>query len=147
MRVVIDTNIVVSRYLTPAGLAAHILSLWRADRFELLISEPILAEIHEVLLRPGIRARHRLDGGQVRRVVDDLRRFGVLVDPDESIEASPDPDDDKFLECAVAGGADVVVSPDPHLLDLRSFRGIRILSPAAFLAVLESEQSGGAASN
>lgn len=139
MRAVIDTNIIVSRYLTPEGLAARLLSDWRADRFELLVSEPILAEVHDVLLRPAIRARHQLTVIQVEQIVDNFRRFGILIEPGESVVASEDPDDDKFLECALGGDADVVVSRDPHLLDLKQFRGIRILSPAAFLAVLESE--------
>lgn len=139
MRAVIDTNIVVSRYLTPGGLASRILSLWREDAFELQVSEPILAEIHEVLLRPSLRSRHQLEGDHVEQIIDNFRRFGSLVVPTESIQASEDPDDDMFLECAVAGGADVIVTRDPHLLDLKSFRGIRILTPAAFLAVLEIE--------
>ncbi len=134
MRVVLDTNIIVSRYLSPTGPAAQILSLWRAGVFDLLVSEPILEELEEVLLRPILRARHGLTKNHVKRAVANTRRFAVLVHPTEDLAVvADDPDDDMFLECAVAGGADLVVSRDPHLLAIRQFRSVRILSPAAFL--------------
>jgi putative PIN family toxin of toxin-antitoxin system len=138
MRAVIDTNIIVSRYLTPGGLASQVLALWRDDAFELIVSEAILAEVRDVLLRPSIRVRHRMPEDMVDQVIDGFRQFATLVAPEEPIQASEDPDDDKFLECAVAGGADVIVSRDPHLLSLKQFRGVRVLSPAAFVEVLGS---------
>ncbi|HEX8228447.1 MAG TPA: putative toxin-antitoxin system toxin component, PIN family, partial [Chloroflexia bacterium] len=65
----------------------------------------------------------------------------IFVHPTVPIDAiASDPDDNKFLECAVAGGADYIVSGDKHLLSLGEYEGIRILSPADFLRVLEQGQ-------
>jgi putative PIN family toxin of toxin-antitoxin system len=140
VRVVVDTNVVVSRFLSSLGNPARIFELWRQEVFELLASEPILAEYRRALAYDRVRARHRLSDDQLDEQVADLRRFIVLVEPDEVITAIPDdPDDDKFLECALAGGADYIVSGDRHLLRLQQFRGIQILTPAAFLALIEQE--------
>ena len=143
MLAVLNTNVIVSRHLSPQGPAAQILSFWRSGAFDLLVSEAILQEIHEVLLRPKLASRHRLTTEQVGRAVANFRRFGVLVAPTEELAVvADDPDDDKFLECAAAGSADVIVSGDPHLLALKTYRGIRILSPAAFANLL-TDASGG----
>lgn len=73
-----------------------------------------------------------------------MRRFALVVEPQEDVDAIPeDPDDNRVLECAVAGAADCIVSGDVrHLLRLREYQGIHILSPTAFLALLD-QQSGG----
>ncbi len=60
MKVVVDTNIVVSRYLTPGGVVAPILAYWRQKRFDLVVSEPILVEYGRVLGYPYLRARHQM---------------------------------------------------------------------------------------
>jgi putative PIN family toxin of toxin-antitoxin system len=138
MRVVIDTNVVVSRLLSSLGNPARIFALWRQDVFELLASEPIFAEYRRVLAYDHVRARHRLSDTQLDQFITDFRQFVVLVEPNETITAiKDDPSDDKFLECAVAGSADYIVSGDRHLLSLQQFRGIQILTPAAFLALIE----------
>ncbi len=54
---------------------------------------------------------------------------------------SRDPDDNEFLECALAGGADYIVSGDAHLLDIGQYDGIQLVTPAAFLVVLDQAQS------
>ena len=140
MRAVVDTNVIVSRYLTPGGLAAQVFSDGRTNRLELVVSEALLSEIHEVLLRPAIKARHQLTETQLSEIVANFRWFATVVEPTEKQTVCADPDDDMFLECALAGGADVVVSRDPHLLQLKECRGIRIMTPAVFLALLEAEE-------
>lgn len=143
MRVVVDTNLVVSRTLVARGIPAQILAAWRAERFELLVSEPILEEYRRVLGYPRLRARHRRSDAQIEEIIEEFREFAVLVEPTRAIAAiADDPDDDKFLECAVAGGADVIVSGDPHLLALGEYEGVPILRPAAFLALLAREGGG-----
>lgn len=137
MRVVVDTNILVSRYLSPGGVAARVLAAWRAEAFEIVVSPDLLAEVQDVLLRPELQQRHAMDDEQVREAVAGFRRFAVLVEPAEHVAICRDPDDDMFLDCAFAGGASFVVSRDPDLLTLKSVRGVRILSPEAFLAVLD----------
>ena len=138
MRVVVDTNLVVSRVLVPRGIPAQIFDAWRDDAFELLVSEPILAEYQRVLSYARLRAKHRRDDRQIAAIVAEFRAFAVLVEPTQPLAVvADDPDDDMFLECAVAGDADLIVSGDPHLLTLGAYADIPILAPATFLAFLK----------
>lgn len=134
MRVVLDTNIVVSRFLTPHGRVARIVDLWEQGALDLLTSEVILSEYLRVLNYPRLRPVHRLTDAQLAEIDGALREFTELVEPDETpAVVQEDPDDDHFLACAASGGADCLVTGDPHLLKLGSYSGIPILSPADFL--------------
>ncbi len=137
MRIVIDTNVVVSRFSSPAGVPARIFAYWQAEAFEWLVSEAILAEYQRALTCKHVRTRHLLDDEAIAQLVDMFRRLAVLVEPEENFQAIVDDDDDnKYLAAAEAGGAEYIVSGDEHLLKLREHKGIRILSPAVFLALL-----------
>lgn len=139
MRVVLDTNIVVSRYVAPQGVVAQVLERWRQQSFELVVSEAVLSEFQRVLAYDRIRARHLMSDEEILALIEDFREFAILVEPSETADAiKDDPDDNKFLECAEAGGAEYIVSGDPHLLALKQYRGIQILSPAAFLGFLDT---------
>ncbi len=140
MRVVSDANIVVSSVLVAVGIPARVLAAWRAGRYDLIVSPALLAEYEDVLNRPRIQRRHGLTAAQVAAELADLARFAILVEPTEvPAVIVDDPDDDHVLAAALAGAADFIVSGDRHLLDLREYQGIRILSPAAFLALLASQ--------
>jgi putative PIN family toxin of toxin-antitoxin system len=143
MRAVLDTNVVISRFLSPKGTPALILAFWEQGLFELVVTEAILAEYLRVLAYDRIQSRHGMRQDEIARVVEGFRSFAVLVEPSEKLAViADDPSDDRFLEAAVAGGCDVIVSGDPHLLRVGEYRGIQILQPAAFLASLDRE--GGA---
>ena len=101
------------------SLTARLYEAWRADQFVLLVSEPILAEVDAVTARPELWRKLRVTPREARAVPLRLRRRAVLVRPDATIRMSRDPTDDKFLECAVSGAADYVVSADDDLLSLR----------------------------
>ena len=140
MRVVLDTNVIVSRFLSTKGAPARILDRWEARAFKLVLSEPILAEYHRILGYKSLRIRHHLSAERIETAIAKIRRSGTIVDPTERVRAvRDDPKDDIFLECAVAGEADYIVSGDAHLLSLREYDGIQILSPAMFLDVLKRE--------
>jgi putative PIN family toxin of toxin-antitoxin system len=140
MRAVVDTNVIVSRFLSPNGTPALVLSLWERGLFELIVTEAILAEYLRVLAYAHIQTRLGMSRDEIVQVVADFRSFAVLVEPSEPIAAIvDDPSDNKFLEAAVAGNCDYIVSGDPHLLRLREYRGIQILTPAAFLVVQERD--------
>jgi putative PIN family toxin of toxin-antitoxin system len=134
MRVVVDTNVFVSgAYWT--GPPHEILLAWERGAFDLVVSPDILTEYLRVL--------REFDRG-----TEDLPKWegllstrAYLVQLITEFEAIPeDPDDNKFLSAAFDAQAAVIVSGDKHLLTLGSFRGIRILTPAAFLRELGGER-------
>src|SRR5450759_951779 len=127
-RVVIDTNVIVSAYL--GGRLEGIIVSWIAGKFVLTVSNQIVSEYITVLSRPKFKI--------VRGELDDFAALilskAEFVLPEESIYAvEADPSDNKFLEAAVTGRADYIVSGDKHLLDLKEFQGIAILTPHVFL--------------
>lgn len=129
-RIVLDTNVLISGLLsttsTPARAVEHAISSG-----QLLASTDTLRELMTKLLSPKFDRyvpRERRDALLLR-----LSPLIEIVEVVQRIQACRDPDDDKFLEVAVNGRADVVVSGDRDLLDLASFRRIAILTPAAYL--------------
>lgn len=104
---------------------------------QISFSVATLTEFRETLLK--YPDRFGLDEDDVQQEVETIRYFAEFVDPAEDITAvEADPDDDKFLEAAVAGNVDYIVSGDQHLLDLGSFRGIDIVDPRTFYDHLEA---------
>jgi putative PIN family toxin of toxin-antitoxin system len=130
-RVVIDTNVMVSAYL--GGRLETIIVAWIEGKFVLTVSNQIVNEYINVLSRPKFEiARAELD--DFAALILSKAEFVV---PGESIRVvEADPSDNKFLEAAVTGQADYIVSGDKHLRDLKEFRGIAILTPSAFLEQL-----------
>lgn len=77
---------------------------------------------------------------EIDQVISDLRSFAILVSPSETINVvTDDPSDSRFLEAAVAGRCDYLVSGDPHLLSVGEYRGVTVLSPAAFVDLVERQ--------
>lgn len=132
--VVLDTNVVVSAYLSPFGPPARILDLVMSGKLEILLDERILAEYTEVLLRP----RFRIAREAIEALVDYLSHEAEFVLADPLSIVLPDMDDLPFLEVAVAGRADALVSgnlkdyPRPVVTKL----GVRAVTPADFLRSL-----------
>lgn len=135
MRVVLDTNVIISRYLTPRGRVARIVDLWEQGEFEVVTSEPILYEYAEVLRYPYQRSVHGLSDAELAEIDAAFEEFTEVVTPTETpavIEA--DPDDDHILAAADTARVDCIVSGDKHLLQLAVYKGIPIVSPADFLS-------------
>jgi len=141
MRVVVDINVVVSRYLSALGPPAQVLAEWERGAFDLLVSEPILAEHQRVLLYERLLPLHRLTVDDVAAVVSGFRLLSIVVTPTRTLEVvTADPTDNRFIECAEEGGAEFIVSGDRHLLDAGEYRGIQILAPSALLSVLRGRE-------
>jgi putative PIN family toxin of toxin-antitoxin system len=140
MRAVVDTNILVRAVIKPSGTVGPVLLRLRHGDYTLLYAQSLLEELIDVLNRPRIREKYRLTGQDIQTVVSLILLRGEAVAPKERITACRDPKDDKFLEMAVSGRADVIVSGDQDLLVLHPFAGIPILPPAAFLQMLDAEK-------
>lgn len=140
MRLVLDSNIVVGSYIVPAGAPARIVAAWRSGRFWLIISDWLLAEYEHALNYPRVRRRHGITPEQTARDIATIRELAILVEPADIPRVVPDdPDDDHVIATALAGEVNFIVSGDRHLLDLRDCLGMRILSPAAFITLLDEE--------
>jgi len=138
MRAVVDTNILVRAVIQPTGSVGPVLLRLRQGDYRLLFAQSLLEELVDVLNRPRIRDKYRLTNQDIEAGVGLILLRGEAVRPRERITACRDPKDDKFLEVAAAGAADVIVSGDEGLLVLHPFSGIPILQPAAFLEMLDA---------
>lgn len=135
MRVVIDTNIIVSAYL--GGSLKVILRSFKVDKFTLIVSQAIIDEYLSVLSRPKFHIE--------QTEYDDFTALLLLkaefVSPLETVIAiEADPSDNKFLEAALQGKAIYVVSGDSHLLELKAFRNIPIITARGFIDMIKGDE-------
>ncbi len=141
MKVVVDTNILVSALLVKAGKPAQIIEALDEHRYSLFLSPEILAETEDVLNRPRIRRRYPVTKKDVARFLTLLHECSTTIRPKLTVEVvKDDPDDNKFLALAKETDADYIVSGDQHLTRLKEYEGISILTPAQFLAILKAEK-------
>ena len=137
MRLVVDTNVLVSALLSGGSLPAHLITLWRQGRFVLLTAAEQLDEFRRVTRYP--RLRERLAPQLAGRLVNDLRAIAVVVPRLPQVSVSADPDDDFLLAIAMAGTADFLVTGDKNgLLVLRRHAGITIVTVREYLALQRS---------
>jgi putative PIN family toxin of toxin-antitoxin system len=120
MRAVLDTNVLISSVIS-TGVPHEIVVKGFSSEYQIVVSVATLTEFRDTLLK--YPEKFHMDEEDVQQEVETVRYFAEFVDPDEEITAvDDDPDDDKFLEAAVAGNVDYIVSGDRHLLDLDSFQ-------------------------
>ncbi|RAW46451.1 putative toxin-antitoxin system toxin component, PIN family [Halorubrum sp. 48-1-W] len=138
MKAVLDTNVLISAIIA-TGTPHDVVVAGYTGTYQIVVSVPTLVELRETLHK--YPERFGLTDDEIQTEVETLRYFAEFVAPDEEIDAvKPDPDDDKFLEAAVAGNVDYLVSGDRHLLDLDSFRGIEIVTPREFFELLNIDE-------
>jgi uncharacterized protein len=137
MRVVFDTNIFVSALLSKRGAPNQLFQFWEQSKFELLVSQASIEELERVLYYSNLHARLNSSDEELSAFVNVFRERALWVIPQEQITVVEDDlSDNLYLEIAVAGSAQYVVSGDKHLLRIREYRGIQIVPPAEFLALL-----------
>ncbi len=143
MRVVLDANVLISGVISPRGNPARVLGLWKQERFDLIVSNPILEEVERVIHYPRIQERYELPEKQVEHFLGSIAEESILVNPSEEVSViERDATDNRYLECAVAGGASYIVTGDQHLLELEKYKRSVILNPTGFLAVLALYEQG-----
>lgn len=129
MKVVGDTNVLVSALIFPGGPPEAFYRLALSGRIELVTSRPLLAELGRVLTE-----KFGWEPDRVEEAVGQLIHLAEIVDPREALaEIEADPADNRVLEAASAGNVDAIVSGDKHLLAVGAWRGIPIQPPAAFV--------------
>ena len=129
MRVILDTNVFISGVFF-AGPPYRILEGWKAGKVQLVLSHKILGEYQRV----GDKLAEQFPGVDLRPMLElvtmNAEIFSDQIIPEPVCE---DPEDDKFIACALASGCRVIVSGDKHLLKVSGFGGIRVIRPRAFV--------------
>jgi uncharacterized protein len=130
-RIVLDTNTLISALGWKEGTARRAFEQCLHDENTLLGSPALLSELEDVLRRPKFSF---LTDEEKLEFLGLLHGVSEIVEPKRTIHAiKDDPMDNKVLECAVEGKADLIISGDSHLLKLGQFEGIKIMNASAFL--------------
>jgi putative PIN family toxin of toxin-antitoxin system len=135
MRVVLDTNVFVSGLLVKESIPSRILYAFKEEKFILIISLEIISEILEVLIRP----RFNLEREKIFEIMSaiEIKSEKVIIPfTKKGIIMPYAPDDEKFLWCAEIGQADFIVSGDKHLLKVKKYKSIKIITPKEFIKIL-----------
>jgi len=116
------------------GVPGELISLWKIGHIQPLASTPIIDEYLKVLSYP----KFRLSEKEIKYILysEILPYFDVVIPKSGQVTIQEDPSDDKFLHCAKAGKAGVIITGDQHLLNLKSYGKINILTPSKFLEKL-----------
>jgi uncharacterized protein len=134
MRVVLDTNILVSALMAPAGNPAEIYTAWQDGRFTLLTSAEQLDELRATLHKPAVA--ERIKPYKAGRLVNELKNFAEMTGPLPRVERSADPGDDFLLALSQVGNANYLVTGDKSgLLALGRHKATRIISARRFAAL------------
>ena len=130
MRVVLDTNVLVSGILTK-GTSRKILDIWYDRKFDLIVGPEIFQEYHRVLFE--INGRYNLDV-DISEILATIGTKAIWISPISLIDQiCDDPDDDKFIAAAISGNAQFVVTGDKALLRVGSIAGADIITPSQFI--------------
>ncbi len=132
LRVVVDTNVYISAFLYPDRAIFQLLPLAAQHRYQLVTSPAIIDEVGRIM-------RERLaweDAVRIRHLKAATKAADIVI-PTITLEViTQDPPDNRILECAVEGRADLIVSGNRHLLSLKAYQGIAIIRPIDFLRTL-----------
>lgn len=138
VRAVVDPNVFVSAQISSLGHPARIARVADNGVFELIVSDRLLSELHDVLMRP--RFRRHMTEGEVEDLIANLREKGISATEGEVERAIPDdPKDDYLVALTRASGAEYLVSGDPHLAGAKNKVPVTVLTPRQFSELLESQ--------
>jgi len=138
MRVTLDTNVLVSAFISKRGHSADILDLIATfDEIVLVLSNNILEEFKDVLSRKEVAARFDYTRTDIAKFEASIRDVAEIIAVRSSLKVvREDPDDDVVVNTAIDGRADYIVSGDRHLRELKRFQRVGIVSPRAFMTIL-----------
>ncbi|TAN63373.1 putative toxin-antitoxin system toxin component, PIN family [bacterium] len=133
MKVVIDTNVFVSSFF--GGNPGKIVDLWRKEKLTLCLSKDILDEYIQVLRRIGLEDEDELE--ELLSLFSKGFNIVFTAKTPKITVVDEDPDDDKFIECAVALNAEIIITGDKALKAVKEYKKIKIFTPAQFLKYFE----------
>lgn len=143
-RATFDTNIFVRSLIQKDNLANHLISLWLDGRFILVLSQAIVDEVRSVLLRPTLMRELHYTRTEAIRLINLLPQASI-VEVTASAELCRDPKDDKFIDCAISGRVQFLVSYDKDLVDDVELKrslfefGVEVIEPPNFLKEIQKE--------
>ena len=138
IRSVLDANVFIAALISPSGPAGRIIDAWvKEKRVHVIASHAIFQEVSRAAFYPQVRKYVYLSDIEIRRWIASAEVLADIVTPTAHVSAvHDDPDDNKYIEAALEGRADVLVSGDKHLLSLGKFQEIQIINPTDFLSWL-----------
>ena len=141
LRVVLDTNVLVSGLVAPKGPPQQALDAWLEGRYTLVTSLHLVAKLAHVISHPRTARRLLITDEEVDALLAAVLSQAVVVPGQLRLPGvTRDPKDDAVVACAVEGEADYIVSGDQDLLVLDEYEGIRIVTPRQFVAILGSDR-------
>jgi len=138
IRLVPDTNLLASATIVKEGAPYQIIRIWLRGEVEFATSPVLLRELKEVLSRPRLQKYQWMKPEELSDLLTQLRQAAIQAPGKRRVKViSEDPDDDFVLNAALEAGADYIVSSDHYLLELGSYQGVKIITPAEFLEILK----------
>jgi putative PIN family toxin of toxin-antitoxin system len=129
MRIVLDTNVFISGIFF-SGPPSQILKAWKDKNIQIVLSEAIHTEYQRV----GEELSTKYSEIDIGPIIDLITIYGEVVETkDLSVSICEDPDDNKFIECAISSNCKIIVSGDRHLLNISGFQDIEVLKPREFI--------------
>jgi uncharacterized protein len=138
MRVVLDTNVLLTALISPSSTSAQILTVWRDRKIAVVTAAEQIEEIARVTRYPKIRAR--LLPALAGRLVNRLRDVAIVVENLPTLDLSPDPDDNYLLALAEVGQAQLLVTGDKPLLRLKRYKSTLIVTPAVLIELVKGDK-------
>jgi uncharacterized protein len=140
MQVVLDANIYISALISDKGNPARIINKWLAGEFDILVSQPIVDEILRVTGYQRLQEKYAKVRENRVEFVELITLQGIWAEPAETLTVvATDESDNRYIECAIAGNAQYIVSGDEHLLGIGDYQGIHIVTPALFVTLLDTD--------
>lgn len=146
-RVVLDTNIFIRSILSPRGLGAKIIDLWKLKKYVLLLSYELLEELADALINPKLMLKYNYSFKDVESLIILCKKQAIIIKPAVIIQICRDPDDDKIINCAIVGRSHFLVSGDADLYDDHNVNrilfeyGVQVIKPENFIEIFEEEKS------
>lgn len=140
LRAVLDTNVFVSGGTISVGAPSQIINHWRNQDFVMVVSPQLIAEYEEVLYRPNVRRFTGLSPQETSQYIQEVKDRAYITSGEFTLDVlNYDPDDNMVLACAEEGTATHLVTGNKKHFPFTNYKGIQIVSPRAFLSLLEKK--------